>query len=73
MLIQNAPLWDIWRSCLQSVDHVDLPPSPRNHEIVGVESYILYYPYYFLKVRGTDRKTQSPFPQVVGNWLVHIE
>ena len=22
--------------------------------------YILYYPYYFLRVRGTDRKTQSP-------------
>merc|ERR1712002_182346 len=47
------------------VDHVDLPPSPRifdkNHEILGFETYILYYPYYFLRVRGTDRKTQSPF------------
>ena len=50
---------------LQSVDHVDLPPSPRifdkNHEILGFETYILCYPCYFLRVRGTDRKTQSPF------------
>ena len=49
----------------QSVDHVDLPPSPRifdkNHEILGFETYNLNYPYYFLRVRGTDRKTQSPF------------
>ena len=34
------------------VDHVDLPPSPRifdkNHEILGFETYILYYPYYFI-------------------------
>ena len=49
----------------QSVDHVDLPPSPRifdkNREILGFETYNLYYPYYFLRVRGTDRKTQSPF------------
>ena len=49
----------------QSVDHVDLPPSPRNfdknHEILGFEIYIVYYPFYFLRVRGTGRKTQSPF------------
>ena len=55
-----------------SVDHVDLPPSPRifdkNHEILGFETYILYYPYYFLRVRGTDRKTQSPF-----KWIFFIE
>ena len=42
-----------------SVDHVDLPPSPRifdkNHEILGFEIYIVYYPYYFLRVWGTDR------------------
>ena len=48
----------------QSIDGVDLPPSPRifdkNLEILGFEIYILYYPYYFLRVRGTDRKTQSP-------------
>ena len=38
------------------------PPSPgnfdKNHEILGFEIYIVYYPYYFLRVRGTDRKTQ---------------
>ena len=49
----------------QSVAHVDLPPSPRifdkNHEILGFETCILYYPHYFLRVRGTDRMTQSPF------------
>ena len=32
----------------QSVDHVDLPASPsildKNHEILGFETYILYYP-----------------------------
>ena len=49
----------------QSVDHVDLPPSPRifdiTHEILDFETYNLNYPYYFLRVRGKDRKTQSPF------------
>ena len=43
----------------QTLDHVDLPPSPRNfdknHEILGFEIYIVYYPYYFLRVWGTDR------------------
>ena len=56
----------------QSVDHVDLPPSPRifdiDHEILGFETYNLYYPYYFLRVKGTDRKTQSPF-----KWIFFIE
>ena len=57
-----------------SVDHVDLPPSPRifdkNHEILGFKTYILYYPYYFLRVRGKDRKTQSPLigPDLVKNY-----
>ena len=57
----------------QSVD----PPSPKildkNHESLGFETYILHYPYYFLRVRGIDRKTKSPIPQVVGTWLGHIE
>ena len=41
------------------VDHVDPPSPPRifdkNHEILGFETYIHYYPYYFLRVRGTDK------------------
>ena len=49
----------------QSDDHVDLPPSLRifdkNQEILGFETYILSYHYYLLRVRGTERKTQSPF------------
>ena len=43
----------------QTLDHVDLPPSPRNfdrnHEILGFEIYIVYHPCYFLRVWGTDR------------------
>ena len=48
-----------------------LPPLKifdKNHEILGFETYNLYYPYYFLRVRGTDRKTQSPF-----KWIFLIE
>ena len=30
--------------------------------------YILYYPYYFLRVRGKDRKTQSPL--VGPDWVI---
>ena len=61
----------------QSVDHVDLPPSPRifdkNHEILGFETCILYYPHYFLRVRGTDRMTQSPFWARLSNKSYKIE
>ena len=63
----SYPIFDkfIW----QSVHHVDLPPSPRifdiTHEILGFETYNLYYPYYFLRVRGTDRKTQTPFKWII--------
>ena len=32
----------------------------KNHEILGCEIYIHYYPYYFLRVRGADRETGSP-------------
>ena len=28
--------------------------------------YTFYYPYYFLRVRGTDRKKQNPFKWIVG-------
>ena len=41
-----------------------LPPLEfltKNPEILGFETYILYYHYYFLRARGTNRKTQSPF------------
>ena len=61
----------------QSVAHVDLPPSPRifdkNHEILGFETCILYYPHYFLRVRGTDRMTQSPFWARLSNKSYKIE
>ena len=61
----------------QSVDHVDLPPSPRifdkNHEILGFETCILFYPHYFLRVRGTDRMTQSPFWARLSNKSYKIE
>ena len=30
-------------------------------QTLGFESFILYYHYYFLRARGTNRKTQSPF------------
>ena len=40
----------------------------KNHEILGFKTYNLYYPNYFLRVRGTDRKTQSPFI-----WIFKIE
>ena len=39
----------------------------KYHEILGFETYIFYYPFYFLRVRGTDRKTQSPF-----KWIFFI-
>ena len=32
-------------------------------------TYILYYSYYFLMVRGTDRKTQSPL--VSPDWAIN--
>ena len=38
-----------------------VPPAPlgwyfdKNHEILGFEIYIVYYPYYFLRVWGTDK------------------
>ena len=35
-----------------------LPPLEfltKSHELLGFETYILYYPHYFLRVRGTDR------------------
>ena len=61
---------------------VDLPPSPRifdkNHKILGfktlmffldVAPYILYYPYYFLRVRCTDRKTQIPFKWIFADFI----
>ena len=41
-----------------------LPPLEfltKNPEILGFETYILYYHYYFLRARGTNRKTESPF------------
>ncbi len=48
----------------QSVDYVDLPPSPRifdkNHEILGCETYIHYYPYYFLRVRVETKRQGVP-------------
>ena len=54
----------------QSVDHVDLPPSLRifdkNHEILGCETYIHYYPYYFLRVRVETKRQRVP-------WLDQIE
>ena len=60
-----------------SVDYVDLPPSPRifdkNHELLGFETCILYYPHYFLRVRGTDRITQSPFWARLSNKSYKIE
>ena len=57
----------------QSVDHVDLPPSPRIfdkiYEIFSCETCIHYYPYYFLRDRGRDRKTESP---LVGlDWVIN--
>ena len=32
--------------------------------MLGFETFILQYRYYFLRVRGTDRKTQSPFKDI---------
>ena len=48
-----------------------LPPQEffdKNHEILSFETYILYYPYYFLRVRDTDKNTQSPF-----KWIIFIK
>ena len=65
----NFPInfWQIY--FWHSIDHVDLPPSPRifdkDHEALGLETYNLYYPYYFLRVRGTNRKTQTPFKGII--------
>ena len=39
--------------------------------LLGFETYIQYYPYYFLRVRGTDRKTQSPL--VGPDWVIIIQ
>ena len=47
-----------WQIYFQhSVDQVDLPPLKSS----GFETYILNYPSYFLRIRGTDRKTQSVY------------
>ena len=49
---------------------VDLPSSPgifdKNHEILGCETYIHYYPYYFLRVRVETKRQRVP-------WLDQIE
>ena len=54
-------------------DKFDLPPSPRifdkNHEIHSFETYILYYPYYFLRVRGTDRTVHKIKVDIFHKWL----
>ena len=61
----------------QSIDHFDLPPSTRifdkYHEILGFETYIFYYPFYFLRVRGTYRKTQSPLKWIFFYWNNFIQ
>ena len=48
-----------------SADHVDLPPSPRifdnHHKILGCETYIHYYPYYFLRVRVETKRQRVPW------------
>ena len=41
--------------------------------MLGIVTYILHYHYYFLSVRGTDKKTQSTIPQVVVNSLGKIQ
>ena len=53
-----------------------LPPLEiltKNLEILGFETYILSYHYYLLRVRGTERETHRPFPEVVRNWLGQME
>jgi len=37
--------------------------------ILGFETYILQFPYYFLRVRGKDIKTLSPFKWIFHKWL----
>ena len=36
-------------------------------KFLGFETYILYYPYYFLMVRGTDRKTERSMSYYLHN------
>ena len=55
-----------------------LPPLEfltKNHEILGFETYIHYYPYYFLRIRDTDRKAENPLvgPDWVRNHTKHTK